>query len=125
MSPHRTINATWLAMLTLQTIGSIDAKRKLPAPKQYVAISVLWGILFLLADGGLGRLAARLSLLVLLVSSVVGPFGKRLVSFLEYVSRTFAVGGRTGSAPAASAPSVIPGVYVSPTTGQVPGVQIS
>jgi hypothetical protein len=105
-------------MLTLQTIGSVDNKHKLPAPKQYVAISVLWAILFMLADTGLGKLAARLSLLILLTASMLGPFGKRLVDFLNLVSKNFAIrpgqaGGFTTSGatmgPQPDSPSVIPG----------------
>lgn len=101
-------------MMTVQTIGSVDSKRKLPAPRQYVIVSTLWGILFLLADGGLGRLAARLSLLTLLTASVLGPFGASFVSFLNTITRQFgllspAVG------PAASSPSA-PGGGVVPFT---------
>lgn len=78
-------------MLTVQTIGSVDAKRKLPAPKQYVAIAVVWSVLFLLADTGLGRLAARLSVVMLLTAAVVGPFGARAIKFLETIAKRFAV----------------------------------
>jgi len=90
-NPARVIQSTWLAMLTLQTIGSVDAKHKLPAPKAYVAISALWGILFLAADTGYAKVAARLSVLVLLTASVLGPFGQRLIALLNTVSTQFAV----------------------------------
>lgn len=89
--PTRIIQATWIAMIALQTIGSVDSKRKLPAPRQYVAIGAVWGILFMLADTGLGKVAARLSLLVLLTASVLGPFGKRFVTLAVGISQLFAV----------------------------------
>lgn len=112
MKPTRVIQSTYFAMLTLQTIGSVDAKHKLPAPKQYVALSVLWGILFLVADTGAGRVAARLSMLVLLTATVLGPFGKRLVQFLDTVANRFAIQPNSGAPgagpaqPAAPSPSV-------------------
>jgi len=83
--------ATWLAMLGLQTIGSIDSKHRLPAPKQYVAIGALWGILFLVGETRYARTAAQLSGLVLLTASVLGPFGKRMVDLLNTISQNFAV----------------------------------
>jgi hypothetical protein len=110
--PGRVILATWFAMIAATTIGSVDSKRKLPAPKNYAAVSVLWGILFLMHDTGLGRLAARLSLLVLLTASVIGPFGKRFITFLEMVAKRFAVAPGTGSGPVPTSPtepSIIPG----------------
>lgn len=103
--------------MTFQTIGSVDGQHKLPAPKQYVAISVLWGILFLLADTGFGKLAARLSMLVLLTATVLGPFGAKVVGFLNTISDKFAVppaapgtpGAGPGAAPyAPTAPSISP-----------------
>ena len=107
-NPNKTIHATWLAMLVVQTIGSVDTKRKLPAPKQYVAVSVLWCIFFFMADTGLAKVAARLSLLVLLTAALVGPFGKRFIDFLNLITKNFAVapqatGGGSG-APAPAAP---------------------
>lgn len=89
--PRRTILATFHAMLAVQTIGSIDGTHKLPAPRQYVAHTVVWSILFLLADTGLGRLAARLSVLILLTASIVGPFGAKAVGFLSMIAQRFAV----------------------------------
>lgn len=102
MNPTRTIQSTWLFMLALQTIGSVDAKHKLPAPRQYVAINVLWAILFLMADTGFGRLASRLSLLIVVAASVIGPFGKRLVSWLQAIPKLLA--SNTGTVPSGSYP---------------------
>lgn len=89
--PARVIQATWLLMLALQTIGSVDMKHRLPAPRQFVSISVLWSLLFLAADSGLGRIAARLSVLILLTASVIGPFGTRLVSWLRLIAQNFGI----------------------------------
>lgn len=123
-NPTRTIQTTWLAMLALQTVGAIDGQHKLPAPRQYVAISVLWGAFFLLADTGLSRLVARLSVLMLVTASVIGPFGKKLVDFLDTVSQNFSISpaptptpgtappqGRTrgGAFTPAPAPTIEPG----------------
>lgn len=85
------------AMVGVQTIGSVDlpghGDRKLPAPKQYVAIVVLWGLLGFVADlsAGAARAASALSVLLLLTGMVLGPFGKRFVSFISGVSSLFPV----------------------------------
>lgn len=110
MNPKRTVMVTWLAMLGIQTVGSVDTKHRLPAPKQYVAIGALWGILFLVVETRLARAAAQLSVLVLLVASVIGPFGKRFVDFLTFIARYFAVppvqsGAAPSAPPAQNAPS--------------------
>lgn len=96
-NPLRTILATFHAMLAVQTIGSVDGEHKLPAPKQYVAHSIVWGALFLAAEMGFGRLAARLSVLILLTATVVGPFGARLIAFLGMIANRF--GNASGVAP--------------------------
>jgi len=90
-------------MVVLQTFGSVDAQRKLPAPRQYVAIGAVWGILFLLADTGLGRLAARLSLLMLLTASVLGPFGKRFVGIATAIAQQFAIKPDQATSPTSAA----------------------
>lgn len=122
-NPGRVIQATWFAMLAIQTIGSVDAQRKLPAPKNYVAISVLWAGMFLIADSGYGRVAARLSLLILVTASVLGPFGAKLVGFLNMVAARFGIsasgipGGSSGpSTPggAAPAPNAPPAASLNP-----------
>lgn len=104
--------ATWLAMLTLQTVGTIDAKHKMPAPKQYVAISVLWGTFFLLADMGYGKFSARFSVLVLLTASVLGPFGQRLIDFVNMISKRF------GGVNLATSPQTNPGTFQGGTPPQ-------
>lgn len=91
-------------MMALQSIGSIDDKHRLPAPKQFVAISVLWGLLFLAADTGYARIASRLSLLVLLTATVVGPFGTRLTGWLTGIAQRFAISPPVPTAPAPTVP---------------------
>ena len=104
-NPQRTIIATWLAMLALQSVGSVDSKHRLPAPRQFVAIGALWGILFLVADTGRAKLAARFSMLLLLTATVIGPFGLRVIRLLTQVARRFAIQPPAQqSAPAAIGP---------------------
>lgn len=93
-------------MVVLQTFGSVDAQHKLPAPRQYVAIGAVWGILFMLADTGLGRLAARLSLLMLLTASVLGPFGKRFVGIATTIAQRFAIAPGSSTSPDTSGPTI-------------------
>lgn len=90
MKPSRVIFGTFMAMLVTQTIGSIDSKHRLPAPKQFVAMSVLWGVFFLLADTTLNKIAARLSVLIWLTSMVLGPFGNVAINFLRLIATNFA-----------------------------------
>lgn len=80
--------STFLAKLFVDTIGSLDpfgGKVYLPSPRAYLATLLLWGLLGVVAGFGQGaaRLAGRLALLVLLTAAVLGPFGKKFVSFLE------------------------------------------
>lgn len=105
MKPSRVLLGTFLAMIVTQTIGSIDGQHRLPAPRKFVAISTAWGIMFLMADLGFGKLAARLSMLILLTGMVVGPFGATAIGFLNNVSSHFS-----------NAPEGEPGV------GGVPGI---
>lgn len=116
MKPTRTVMGTYLAMTTVQTVGSIDSVHRLPAPKQFAAISVLWGILFLIADTGFGKLAARLSVLVLLTGMVLGPFGQVAVRFLNKVTNTFAITPPSGQPTPATDTNPATGV---PRTGTV------
>jgi len=114
MSPARTISATFWAMAIVQTIGSTDiftaGPRKMPAPKQYVAIGTLWSILHLLEGGRYGRLAAQLSVLVLLTGAVLGPFGAQALAFLSFVSQRFSLApANPGGGPTSSPSNPLPG----------------
>lgn len=119
MKPSRTVQGTYLAMVTTQTVGSVDGKHRLPAPKQFVAISVLWGILFLLADTGFGKIAARLSVLVLLTGMVLGPFGQVAIKFLNKVTNEFAITPTSGTTQNQPAPPDTNPVTGIPRTGTV------
>lgn len=122
MSPRRVLQVTFWLAVVLQTIGSVDlpgvpskssplggaGTRKMPAPRAYVAIVVLWSILGLVAELGssTGKLAARLSLVTLLVGAVVGPFGSKAIGLLETVSSRFAIAPPApGSTSSPAAPS--------------------
>lgn len=89
MKPSRVIESTFFVMILIQTIGSIDAKHKLPAPRQFVAVSVVWGILFLAADTAANKIAARLAVLIVITGMVIGPFGKVAVGFLNKIAQDF------------------------------------
>lgn len=91
MKPSRVIFGTFMAMIVIQTYNSVDEKHRLPAPKKFVAISAVWGVLFLAVDIGWGKVAARLSLLILLTSLVVGPFGTLLIRFFNTITDKFAI----------------------------------
>lgn len=91
MKPTRVIFGTFFVMIVIQTYNAIDGQHRLPAPRKFVAIGAVWGVLFLLADVGFGKLAARLSMLILLTALVVGPFGNLLLRFFRTITDTFAV----------------------------------
>ena len=102
MNPDRTLNATFWAMVAVQTIGAVDpvkGPRKMPSPRAYVAVVVLWTILHMVAEGSrsLARPAAALSGLVVLAAVVLSPAGKTLLAFLDTVSSTFRISPATGS----------------------------
>lgn len=125
-------------MILVQTIGSVDmpgyGARKLPSPRQYLAIVVAWMVLFLAA--GIGqqarRAAASLAWLLVVTGMVIGPFGKRLIALFGTIasgshggafnpidSAAAPVGAGVGSVvtttPAAAGSSVVAGV--ASTTG--------
>lgn len=117
----KTLQGTLLLMVVLQTVGTIDTQRKMPAPKQYAAITVLWGIFFLGADLGAERVMRALSMLVILPAIVIGPFGKRMLAFIETVSYYFQA-DNSPTAGAGTAPAQ-PGAFggASPSELQTAG----
>lgn len=86
-------SAFWL-MVTLQTMGSLDmpgrGPRKMPAPRSYVAVIVLFSTLHVIADAGLERAAAAMAWVTVLVGMVKGPFGDKLSNFYNVVADNFA-----------------------------------
>lgn len=112
MTPGRTLSATFWTMIVVQTLGSTDiftaGPRKLPAPKQFVAIGVLWGIFHLFEGSKYERVFASLSILVVLSAAVLGPFGGVALGFLSYVSSRFSLapaGSGGGGSSSLSPPS--------------------
>lgn len=63
--------------------------RKMPSPRQYVAILVAWIVLILIA--GIGQQARRAATAVgwtlVVTGLVVGPFGKRLIGLFNNVAQ--------------------------------------
>lgn len=98
-------------MIIIQTIGSVDlpgyGKRKMPAPGQYVALFITWLVLLFAAglSEGAERAAAAFGWLLVLVGTVAGPFGQRLIHLFGAVSSNFA----PSSSSTASTSSVPPG----------------
>ena len=115
MNPHRTLSATFWGMVLVQAVGSTDiftpGPRKLPAPKQFVAIGVLWSLLHMAEGTRLERPAAQLSVLVLLTAMVLGPFGPQFLAFLGYVSQRFSLAPASpaGGASSSASPAPTPG----------------
>lgn len=92
MRAGATLAATFLAAILIETIGAVDplgGGPQLPSPRRIAATCTVWFVLGL--AGSLGhtaaRAAAQLSLLVLLTMLVVGPFGKKALTFLQGVSQ--------------------------------------
>jgi len=87
----------WL-MIVVQTIGAIDLPgnhgpgsktRKLPAPRTYVAVVVLWSIFGLLVDAGQRKAAVTMAWVTVLTGAVIGPFGAIATNFLKTVAQNF------------------------------------
>jgi hypothetical protein len=95
VNTNRSLSASMWLMIFLQTIGSVDmpgkGPRKLPAPRAYVAIIVVWSTLHLVADAGMDQAAAVMGWILALTGAVAGPFGKTATGFLSTVATQFAV----------------------------------
>lgn len=103
MSPPQTIETTlWVAMI-LQTLGAVDmpgsGPRKLPAPRAYAAILIVWTVLGMVADSSprMARPARTAAWVMVLATLVLGPAGQRLVSFLQDVATIYAPTPTTGT----------------------------
>lgn len=83
----KVLAVTFVGMLFVDTLGAITqaGKAQLPSPRRYLATFLLWGILGMVAATSprAARASAQLALLVLTTAAVAGPFGKRLVGFLN------------------------------------------
>jgi hypothetical protein len=86
MNETTQVQATMWLMVVIQTLNAIDlpghGPRKMPAPKTYVAIIVLWSTFGLMIDAGLGRAASAMAWVVVLVSLV----GKALPAGMSILS---------------------------------------
>lgn len=82
-------------MILVQTIGSVDmpgsGPRKMPAPRQYVAILITWLVLQLVSgiNAGAQRATAAIGWLLVLTGLVLGPFGKQVINLFAVVSQKF------------------------------------
>lgn len=98
------LQASFWAMIVLQTLGSVDmpgrGPRKMPAPRAYAAIIVTWGVLQLAADMGgerAGRAAKAMAWVIVLAGMVVGPFGSLVTNLLNSVANSVAPSETAGS----------------------------
>lgn len=84
----------WL-MIAIQTIGAIDipghGPRKMPAPRTYVAVVVLWSIFGLMVDIGWARAAKAMAWVTVLTALLLpnSPSAKALIGFMKAVSSNF------------------------------------
>jgi hypothetical protein len=99
----KTLAATFLASMLVQTIAAIDpygpAPVYLPQPSRYVATWLLWflmGIGAALSDT-LARIVRAMSIVILLTQMVAGGFAKKAIAFFKLVSTNFPA---TAGAPA-------------------------
>lgn len=89
------LQTSFWVMVLIQTIGSVDmpgmGERKMPSPRQYVAIAVTWIILMLIAGASQGarRATTAVGWVLVLTGMVAGPFGQRAVGFLNTVASNF------------------------------------
>jgi hypothetical protein len=95
----KTLAATFMALLFVDTIGALSpfgGKVYLPSPRKYLATFLLFGLLGLVAGFGerASKLSGRIGAVVLL-TAVVGTFGKKTLAFLEATAATTATTGGT------------------------------
>ena len=85
----------WI-MIVVQTINGLDmpghGPRKLPAPKMYVAIVVLWSIFGLIADAGQGRAAKVMAWAAVVTAMVIGNAGNTITGFLKTIALNYGAG---------------------------------
>ena len=108
---RESLQTSFWVMVFVQTIGSVDmpgrGPRKMPAPRQYVAIFVTWLVLQIVASVGAGaeRAAAALGWLLVLVGMVAGPFGSTVTQFFHTVATHFPSVPQPGSNTSAPTPT--------------------
>ena len=92
---YNSLSASFWVMVIVQTIGAVDmpgsGPRKMPAPRQYVPVIIVWSGLQLFADTGRERAAGAAGWVMVLVGMVLGPFGNKLIGLLKAVANQFGV----------------------------------
>lgn len=97
------LQTSFWTMILVQTIGSVDmpgrGPRKMPAPRQYVAILVTWLVLQLIAGLGAGaaRATAAIGWLLVLTGLILGPFGRQVINLFTVVSQQFSPNSSSGA----------------------------
>lgn len=106
------LQTSFWVMILVQTIGSVDmpgsGERKMPAPRQYIAILLTWLVLQLIAgiSAGAARATAALGWLLVLSGLVLGPFGKQTVNLFTVVAQRFSPTSTSGQLGQAEASAV-------------------
>lgn len=111
MNYDRQLQGSFWLMIAIQTISATDMPgkgiRKLPAPRAFVVVVVMWALLGLVADAGGAKAAAVMGWVTVLTGSVIGPFGDVAIGFLNTISSQFGVqpgGNRTASSQSSPLP---------------------
>lgn len=114
------LQTSFWVMVLIQTIGSVDmpgrGARKMPSPRDYVAIVVTWMVLMLISgiSQQVQRATAAMGWLLVVAGMVLGPFGQRMVSFFKTVAQNFAIAPQTSTS-GSSGPT---GATTTPTSGR-------
>lgn len=109
-------------MILVQTIGSVDmpgrGPRKMPAPRQYVAILVTWLVLQLIAgiNASAERATAAIGWLLVLTGLVIGPFGRQVINLFNVVGQKFSTPALTSRSTLENVPGV--GGLIPPISSQ-------
>lgn len=89
------LQTSFWVMVVVQTIGSVDmpgkGARKMPSPRQYIAIVVTWLVLMFIAgiNDGTARATRAIGWALVATGMFVGPFGKRVISLFNSIASTF------------------------------------
>lgn len=106
---QESLQTSFWIMVVVQTIGSVDmpgkGARKMPSPRQYVAIVVTWLVLMFVAgiNESTARATKAIGWALVVTGMVIGPFGKRVVSLFNSIASS-------SSSTTANAAAAIPGV---------------
>lgn len=110
---QESLQTSFWIMVLIQTIGSVDmpgkGERKMPSPRQYVAIFITWLVLQFVSgiNASAERAAAALGWLLVLAGLVIGPFGQQVTKLFTTVAKGWSISATESS----------PVTAVQPTTG--------